>query len=54
MKPWYMSRKKLNRKVTVFSGIALITVSSLFLIASSNDDFKLVRAWRYIIPFSGN
>jgi carboxyl-terminal processing protease len=39
-----MSRKKLNRKVTVFSGIALITVSSLFLIASSNDDFKLVKS----------
>ncbi len=39
-----MSRKKLNRKVTVVAGIALITVSSLFFIASSNDDFKLVKS----------
>jgi carboxyl-terminal processing protease len=39
-----MSRKKLNRKVTIISGIALITFSSLFFIASSNDDFKLVKS----------
>lgn len=32
------------RKVTVIAGIALITVSSLFFIASSNDDFKLVKS----------
>ena len=28
----------------VIAGIALITVSSLFFIASSNDDFKLVKS----------
>ena len=39
-----MTRKKLNRKVTVIAGIALITLSSLFFIASSNDDFKLVKS----------
>ena len=39
-----MSRKRLNRKIMVFAGIALITVSSLFFIASSNDDFKLVKS----------
>ncbi len=39
-----MSRKRMNRKVMVIAGIALITVSSLFFIASSNDDFKLVKS----------
>ena len=34
----------MNRKVMVIAGIALITVSSLFFIASSNDDFKLVKS----------
>lgn len=32
------------RKVAVITGIALITLSSLFLIAASNDDFKLVKS----------
>ncbi len=44
MKPWIMSRKRSNRKVSVIAGITLITVSSLFFIASSNDDFKLVKS----------
>jgi carboxyl-terminal processing protease len=39
-----MSRKKLNRKATVIAGIALIALSSLFFVASSNDDFKLVKS----------
>ena len=39
-----MSRKRLNRKITVIAGIAIITVSSLFLISFSNDDFKLVKS----------
>lgn len=39
-----MRRKRSNRKVTIIAGIALISVSSLFFIASSNDDFKLVKS----------
>ena len=39
-----MSRKKLNRKITIIAGIAFITVSSVFFIAASNDDFKLVKS----------
>ncbi len=39
-----MTGKKLNRKVMVIAGIALMTLSSLFFIASSNDDFKLVKS----------
>ncbi len=39
-----MRRKRLNRRVTVIAGITLLTISSLFFIASSNDDFKLVKS----------
>ncbi len=39
-----MSRKKWNRRLGVFAMITLISVSSVLFIASSNDDFKLVKS----------
>ena len=39
-----MSRKRSNKKVLTVAGIALIAFSSLFFIAASNDDFKLVKS----------
>ncbi len=38
-----MSRKKWRRRTGVFAIIALISTSSLLFLASSNDDFKLVK-----------
>ena len=39
-----MSRKALKSRVGIFVAITLITVSSVFFLASSNDDFKLVKS----------
>ncbi|MFC2116747.1 S41 family peptidase, partial [Bacteroidota bacterium] len=38
-----MNRKKWNRRAGVFAIIALISASSMLFLASSNDDFKLVK-----------
>lgn len=39
-----MSRKIFNKRFGIYAVIALISVCSVFLVSSSNDDFKLVKS----------